>query len=85
MGFHGEEVVVSSHRRACAGVCALFCCECGVHETSVLGTSACRCVRCIGVIKISVYIFATEYTHALMYVQFVYSSSRWGTIVEWLS
>jgi len=30
-GFHGEEVAAPSYRRACAGVCAFFGGECGVH------------------------------------------------------
>ena len=30
-GFHGEEVSAQSHRRACVGVSAFFCGECGVH------------------------------------------------------
>jgi len=30
-GFYGEEVAARSHRPACAGVCAFFGGECGVH------------------------------------------------------
>jgi len=30
-GAHGTEVAAPSHRRACAGECAFFCGECGVH------------------------------------------------------
>jgi len=78
-GLHGEDGVAPSHGRACAGVFAFSCVECGMYFTGVWSTSASTVQVCTVYESFLTSVYISENTssagrvRALVYAQFFIS------------